>query len=167
MEKGRERLSALFRPVRGVTQRGVQDAASRGIVQRGRERGKYEHRCELRGGDFGRWLRLRHALSLARRDEVLGPAIFDGDARQLGVRISLQAARGGCVNFSGVLAEKLERHVSVDLSSVVRPLVQFVLRNETLPRRLSVAHAELDAFEHRGDAVGNWFPGHVGDGSRD
>jgi hypothetical protein len=87
---------------------------------------------------------------------VLRPAVFGGNDCQPGIRVSLQATRGCCIEFGRVFAEKLQCHVFVDLSPVVRPPVEFVLRNEALPRHFSVAHAELDAFEHRGDAIGDW-----------
>ena len=50
---------------------------------------------------------------------------------------------------------------SINLSDVVRPLVDLVLRDKALARCSTIGHSELNPFEQRFGAVGDWVPCHV------
>ena len=49
----------------------------------------------------------------------------------------------------------------INLSDVVRPLVDLLLRDRAQAGLSAIGHPELNPFEQRFGAVGDWFPCHV------
>jgi len=58
----------------------------------------------------------------------------------------------------------LSRDALINRPDVARPTCRSPVRDKPSPRRRAIGHAELDTFKYRVDAVGNWFPRHVGGG---
>ena len=88
------------------------------------------------------------------------PAVLCGN-RHLSEWCLAQNACCGSVDFGLVLAKKFKCLVSINLSDVVRPLVDLVLRDKALARCSTIGHSELNPFEQRFGAVGDWVPCHV------
>jgi hypothetical protein len=92
---------------------------------------------------------------------LLLPAILCGDVRQISNGPLVQKASRGSVNLRLMLAEKAEGNSLIDLSAVVRPLVDLMLRDEAPTRRSAIGHPELNPFEDRLGAASNRCPCHL------